>query len=97
MKAGEPQEIRAFVLSAGKCAGVNLYWRPLGEGRFKKVAATHRARQAYRVALPARSQGTVEYYLEAALEDGQKTRVAGHGSRDQPDRDCVVSLQPGVA
>jgi len=72
MKAGEPQEIRAFVLSAGKCSGVNLFWRPLGAGRFKRAAATHRARQAYRVDLPARSQGTVEYYLEATLEDGQK-------------------------
>ena len=38
------------------------------------MAATHRARQAYRVALPAQSQGTVEYYLEAVLEDGQKVR-----------------------
>jgi len=72
MKAGEPQEIRAFVLSSAKCTGVNLCWRSLGEGRFKKLVAAHRARQAYRVALPARSQGTVEYYLEAALADGQK-------------------------
>lgn len=72
MNAGEQQEIRAFVLSDPKCTGVNLYWRSPGEGRFKKVVATHRTRQAYRVALPAPSRGTVEYYLEAALEDGQK-------------------------
>jgi hypothetical protein len=72
MNAGEQQEIRAFVLSGAKSIEVNLYWRSLGEGRFKKSAATHRARQAYRVALPARSQGAAEYYLEAALEDGQK-------------------------
>jgi hypothetical protein len=74
MNAGEPQEIRAFVLSGAKCTGVNLYWRSLSEGRFKKLVATHRARQAYRAALPAPSQGTVEYYLEAALENGQKVR-----------------------
>jgi hypothetical protein len=72
INAGAPQEIRAFVLSGPPCTGVTLYWRALGEGRFKKLAATHRARQAYRVALPAASRGTVEYYLEAALEDGQK-------------------------
>jgi hypothetical protein len=72
MNAGEQQEIRAFVLSDPKCTGVNLYWRSPGERRFKKVVATHRTRQAYRVALPAASRGTVEYYLEAALEDGQK-------------------------
>jgi hypothetical protein len=72
MNAGEQQEIRAFVLSAPKCTGVNLYWRGLGEGRFKKLAANHRTRQAYRAALPARSRGTLEYYLEAVLEDGPR-------------------------
>ncbi|HOX55681.1 MAG TPA: hypothetical protein P5205_05220 [Candidatus Paceibacterota bacterium] len=72
MNAREPHEIRAFVLSGAKCAGLKLHWRSLGEGRFKKLAATHRARQAYRVGLPAQARGAVEYYLEAALEDGQK-------------------------
>ncbi len=74
MKAGEPQEIRAFVLSGTKCAGVSLFWRSLGKGRFRKSAATHRSRQAYRAALPARSPGTIEYYLEAALDDGRRVR-----------------------
>jgi hypothetical protein len=71
---GEPQEIRAFVLSGAKCSKVNLYWRALGTGAFKRLTATHRARQAYRVALPAQSGGTVEYYLEASLDNGQKAR-----------------------
>jgi hypothetical protein len=72
MKAGEPQEIRAFVLSGPKCSGLNLYWRPLGRGGFVKVPANHRSRQAYRVSLPPRSEGTLEYYLEAKLADGKK-------------------------
>jgi hypothetical protein len=72
LRADEPQEIRAFVLSSAKCAGVDLYWRSVGEGSFTRVAAVHRARQAYRIALPAPSQGVVEYYLEATLEDGHK-------------------------
>jgi len=72
MHAGQQQEIRAFVLSGAKPIGLNLYCRSLGEGTFTKVAATHRSRHAYRVALPARSQGAVEYYLEAVLNDGQK-------------------------
>ena len=74
MNAGEPQEIRAFVLSGEKCAGVTLHYRALGEGEFKQVAATHRARQAYRVALPAQAQGTLEYYLEAVLDNGKQVR-----------------------
>ena len=72
VRASEPSEVRAFVLSSSKCTGVMLYYRPLGEGAFKQTAATHRARQAYRVALPVPSAGTVEYYLEATLDDGQK-------------------------
>jgi hypothetical protein len=73
-KVGEPQEIRAFVLSDASCSEVNLYWRVLGAERFEKLPATHRARQAYRVSLPAQSQGSVEYYLEAALKDGRTLR-----------------------
>jgi hypothetical protein len=72
VNAGEQQEIRAFVLSGPKCIGVNLCWRSLGDGAFKKRDATHRSRQAYRIALPAQSQGAVEYFLEATLDDGQK-------------------------
>jgi len=72
MKAGQPQEIRASTLSANKCAGVNLLCHPPGAGRFRKTAATHRARQACWVDLPVGSQSTVEYCLEAALENGQK-------------------------
>ena len=77
------------------CTGVR--WET---GRFKKVAATHRARQAYRVALPARSQGAVEYYLEAMLADGQKLRWPATAPVYQPDRRCLVSLrrvQPELA
>ncbi|MCX6929376.1 MAG: hypothetical protein NT154_40095 [Verrucomicrobia bacterium] len=72
MNAGEPQEMRAFVLCGPKCTGVKLHWRLLGDGSFKKVVATHRSRQAYRVALPAQVQGAVEYYLEATLDNGRK-------------------------
>lgn len=68
----EPLEIRAFVLAASKSASVSLYWRPMGKGRFKKTLAIHQARQAFHASLPAQSEGTVEYYLEAVLEDGSK-------------------------
>ena len=74
MPAAPFLDIRAFVLAESKCDGVTLYYRPLGEGAFKSVPATHRARQAYRAALPAPSQGTLEYYLEAVLDGGRKVR-----------------------
>ncbi len=72
MNIDEPHEIRVFVLSEQKSVGVNLYWRSLGKGAFQKIIAGHRNRQAYRVILPAQSQGAVEYYLEAMLDDGKK-------------------------
>lgn len=74
MPVGESQEVRAFVLSAPRCVGLTLHYRPLGQGAFKQVVATHRARQAYRVALPAQAQGALEYYLEARLDDGHDLR-----------------------
>jgi hypothetical protein len=46
----------------------------MGDGAFRTVAASARARQAYRVNLPTQSQNTVEYYLEASLENGQQLR-----------------------
>jgi hypothetical protein len=70
-KVGEPQEVRAFVISDAACSEVSLHWRVLGADRFEKLQASHRARQAYRVSLPAQSQGCVEYYLEAVLKDGR--------------------------
>ena len=73
-KAGEPLEIRPFVLSKEDCKGVSLYWRPLGRGSFSKVEALHKERRAYRVILPESSDGCVEYYLEASLADGQRIR-----------------------
>ena len=74
MIAREPQEIRAFVLSSPKSTGVSLHWRVLGGSKFKTLAATNRARQAYRVNLPAQARNTVEYYLEASLDNGERVR-----------------------
>ena len=72
LHAGEPQEIRVSVLSQSKSPKVMLHWRRLGEGEFQQVAGTHFARQSYRVQLPPLHEGTVEYYLEAGLEDGTR-------------------------
>jgi hypothetical protein len=74
LSAAMSMEIRAFVLSDSKCDRVTLCCRSLGEGAFKPVPAVHRARHAYRVDLPAHSLGTLEYYLEAVLDDGRKLR-----------------------
>jgi hypothetical protein len=71
-RVGEPLELRPFVLSESHCARVQLHWRLLGERSFRTVTAVHRARQAYRVNLPTSVEGTVEYFLEATLEDGQE-------------------------
>ena len=74
MPAAQAMEMRSFVLADSKCDRVTLYYRPLGEGAFKPLPATHRSRQAFRVALPAQAGGTLEYYLEAELVGGRKLR-----------------------
>ncbi len=70
--SGEPMEIRPFVLSSPAIRQVNLFWRPLGKGRFRKMTAVHTARHAYRVTVPEPAEGCVEYYLQAELADGEK-------------------------
>jgi hypothetical protein len=73
-QAKEPVELRAFVLAAAPCAGLKLYWRELGDKRYRQVAAMRRGRQAYRAGVPGQSPGTAEYYLEATLADGRTVR-----------------------
>ena len=72
LRAGEPKELRVSVISQAKSPKVTLHWRRLGDGDFQQVAGTHFARQSYRVQLPAINEGTVEYYLEATLDDGAR-------------------------
>ena len=70
--AAAPYELRVFVLSGEACKGVDLFWRPLGRRGFKKITADHRARQAFRVTLPASAGGAAEYYVQATLNGGAK-------------------------
>ena len=88
LRAGEPQEIRVAVLSQSKSAQVTLHWRRLGEGNFQEVAGTHIARQSYRVQLPPLTEGTVEYHLEAGLEDG--TRIGWPASAPAINHTAIV-------
>lgn len=69
--SGEPMEIRPFVLSSPAIRNVSLFWRPLGQGGFRKSKAVHTARHAYRVTIPEPAEGCVEYYLRAELADGK--------------------------
>ncbi len=85
-KAGEPLELRPFVLSREDCKSVSLYWRPLGTGKFSKVDAQFKARHAYRVIVPGNAADCVEYYLEASLADGKKVRYPATA----PDINCTI-------
>jgi len=69
--SGEPMEIRPFVLSSQAIRNISLLWRPLGQGGFRKIKASHIARHAYRVIVPEPVEGCVEYYLRAELADGK--------------------------
>ncbi len=63
--AGESLTIKAIVLGI-EPREVDLYWRPLGEGEFNRVAMRRLPRGGYIVTLPAADlTGDLEYYVEA--------------------------------
>jgi hypothetical protein len=67
---GEALKLKVIALDRQPVKSVVLFWRPMGNGSFRKVDAKHVARTVYKVALPA--AGTdLEYYLRAETADGK--------------------------
>ena len=73
LMAGEDLNLKVIVLAAEPPKDVALYWRPLGEGNFKKITLTHLARAVYSVRIPASQIETdLEYCIDANSVDGQR-------------------------
>lgn len=72
LAAGEPLELKAFLLTAQKPAGAWLHWRSLGQGAFRRTPLVHAGRSVYRVNLsrPA-GDDTLEYYVSARTASGR--------------------------
>jgi hypothetical protein len=64
LEAGEALSLRALVLSKVPPSSVELAWRPLGRGPFRRLPFRHQARGVFTAVLPA-PPGSIEYYVEA--------------------------------
>jgi len=69
--AGEPLNIKVIYLDWQPPKELALWWRPLGQGRFRKVPASHVARGVHGVTLPPQENGSIEYYLKAIANNGK--------------------------
>ena len=71
MQAGERLKINVIYLHSQAPRDLALWWRPLGKGKFRRVAASHIARGVYEVALPPPNDDVVEFHLKAVAANGQ--------------------------
>jgi len=68
---GETVAVRVLVLDSLAPRKVTLQWRPLGEKRFRAVAARHLGRAVYEAELPPAKDQTLEYRVEALTAGGE--------------------------
>lgn len=62
----ESLEIKAITLSGAQVEGVTLYWRTLGETKYRKIELRHIARGVYKTEIDKLTiSGDFEYYLTA--------------------------------
>jgi hypothetical protein len=70
LEQGEKLNLKVIVLAKGEPAPAQLFWRPLGKGRFTAVPLRKVARGVYAVTV-SNANSDVEYYIQATA-DGQE-------------------------
>ena len=68
---GESLNLKVMLLDNQPARSLTLFWRPLGQGDFRKVELKNQARQVYQGNLPP-AESSFEYYLEATTSADQK-------------------------
>lgn len=73
VESGEELRVRMIVLAAGSPREVALFWRPLGRGEFRRLAASHVGRGVHEARLTVQgSDGAgVEWYAKAVTANGE--------------------------
>jgi hypothetical protein len=69
LESGEPLALKVLVLAEDKPGSVELLWRRMGRGAFRRVALENKARGVFTVTLPP-PDGAIEYYLEVRAGGG---------------------------
>ena len=71
--SGEDLELKVIILAREQPNAATLYWRPIGEGRYKEIPLVHAARGVYFARIPARAmKNDLEYYIKASLVNGRE-------------------------
>jgi hypothetical protein len=69
LESGEPLALKVLVLAKAKPDTVDLLWRRMGRGAFRRVSCENKARGVHTVTLPP-PDGAIEYYLEVQAGGG---------------------------
>lgn len=72
LEEGEPLRIWAAVIDPGPASRARVFWRELGNGRFKETPLTNRARSVYEATLD--TKGDIEYYIQVETGGGETIR-----------------------
>jgi hypothetical protein len=67
---GEALTLKVIVLDNERPKTAALYWRPMGDGPYRKLDLKHVARGVYTVTLPP-ADGSMEYYIVAVAAGGE--------------------------
>jgi len=73
LNIGEDLKLKIIILAQNPPKDIALYWRPIGKGKYNRIALTHIARGVYSVKIPANKIKTdLEYYVKASSTDDQQ-------------------------
>jgi hypothetical protein len=73
LNIGEDLKLKIIIMAQNSLKDIALYFRPIGKGKYKRIAPTHIARGVYSVKIPANKIKTdLEYYVMVNSTDGQQ-------------------------
>jgi len=73
LATSEDLKLKVIILAQNQPKDAALYWRPMGKGKYNRIALTHIARGVYSVKIPADKIKTdMEYYVEVNSTDGRR-------------------------
>jgi len=73
LNIGEDLKLKIIIMAQNSLKDIALYWRPIGKGKYNRIAPTHIARGVYSVKIPANKIKTdLEYYVMVNSTDGQQ-------------------------
>ncbi len=73
LAAGEDLKLKIIIMAQNSLKDIALYFRPIGKGKYNRIAPTHIARGVYSVKIPANKIKTdLEYYVMVNSTDGQQ-------------------------